>query len=487
VVEGPDTDKAVSVYMTTVLASLNLLGYACITLFFGTTEVPILIQRTDNQVKKATSSMQQQRQEGEEPQQHQSQQLQRRRDPGAFTNWLVAVSFLVSFVVMHALNYSTTRNGAKEGEKETPMLRSSKFELYLFLLLGVVLPWFIVCARGFVVVPDTPTTRAFVITFDCCVDKAYLRNHVLLMAVNVVGFTHNEFFSLLLLDIVNNSPLLFNVILCITLPAKQMLSVLYLLVVTAVVYAQFGLRYYENAFDPVPCHSAVSCFWLLIYKAVPAGSLNDVLMSDDNSGMDGRPDYMLRILFDISFFIWVGVLLFNIVTGLMIDMFVGLNQDSVKRSHTLQNEGFVNGLTRAEFDDLSLPNAPNFEDLNDKSQHVWNYVYFWYYLQRKRVLDLTGVEEYVAVCLAKGDQQWLPRDTSFVIQNRGVLLSSSAQHKQEEGGAGGGGEEGGESMPDVLQLISSGVNDIKREVALLGARLDDLEEKKAAEDEASTE
>jgi hypothetical protein len=130
-----------------------------------------------------------------------------------------------------------------------------------------------------------------------------------------------------------------------------------------------------------------------------------------------------------------------------------------------------------QFDDLGLPNAPMFEDLNEKSQHVWNYVFFWYYLQKKRVLDLTGVEEYVAACFAKGDQQWLPYRTSFVIQNSGAVLSAGKQQGSTNNDNGG---EGGESVHDVLRLITSGIEGMKREVHTLGTRLDDLEEKKAA-------
>ena len=47
-----------------------------------------------------------------------------------------------------------------------------------------------------------------------------------------------------------------------------------------------------------------------------------VLTTTDNSDSG----FLRRVLFDLSFFIWVGVLLFNIITGLMVDGFGALRE-----------------------------------------------------------------------------------------------------------------------------------------------------------------
>jgi hypothetical protein len=211
------------------------------------------------------------------------------------------------------------------------------------------------------------------------------------MLFSIVGFTKNEFFSLMLLDIMNNSTLLQNIILCVTVPGTQLLSVFYLFICTAIIYAQFGVQYYEDQFKS-ECHSAVSCFWDLMYKAMPVGNLNGVLKVMTNSGVHGSPDYMLRILFDIAFFIWIGILLFNIITGLMIDTFGALRTKGNVRADVLGNQGFVNGITRAQFDDLGLPNAPSFDDLNSRDQHPWSYVFYYHYLLKKNPLNYTGAD-----------------------------------------------------------------------------------------------
>ena len=49
----------------------------------------------------------------------------------------------------------------------------------------------------------------------------------------------------------------------------------------------------------------------------------------------------MRILFDLSFFVWVGVLLFNIIAGLMIDTFASLREEAGERADIRDNVVFV--------------------------------------------------------------------------------------------------------------------------------------------------
>ena len=52
----------------------------------------------------------------------------------------------------------------------------------------------------------------------------------------------------------------------------------------------------------VGCNSVVACAWLIFYRGVPYGDITEV-MAPVNYETQG---YLWRILFDISFFVWVG-------------------------------------------------------------------------------------------------------------------------------------------------------------------------------------
>ena len=432
-------DKWLSVYITLLLAIINLFGYLVIVCFIGVTEVPIMIREVDAKRDQALAV------EGKRP---------RTRNPRAFDAWAVVLFFNIMFVIMHNENYKQPADALVDKSQY-------RTNLYMFLFFGINLPWTMSCVRNYIVVPDTPPSRIFVIIYEVVLSKPFFRNHVVLMCFSIIGFTNNEFFSLMLLDIMNNSLLLQNIILCVTVPGTQLLSVFYLFIVTAIIYAQFGLQYYEEYFTK-ECHSAVSCFWLIMYNGMPAGNLGGVLNSRSNRGAEGGPDFMLRMLFDIAFFIWIGILLFNIITGLMIDTFGALRAKGNARDDVLSNQGFVNGITRTQFDDLALPNAPSFDDMNKKEQNPWAYVYYYQYLAKKNPLGFTGVDSYVKDCLDRTDMKWLPTRTSFVIQN--------ASEADDEVGES-------DEMPDILKTIGGGSAELKKVVAGLGQRLDELEEK----------
>lgn len=63
---------------------------------------------------------------------------------------------------------------------------------------------------------------------------------MLLLACSVLGFFHSPFFSLLLLDIINNSSVLNDIMKSITIPLPALSMVLFTFIITVIVYAQFG-------------------------------------------------------------------------------------------------------------------------------------------------------------------------------------------------------------------------------------------------------
>lgn len=268
-----------SLMMTIILATIVLLGYCVIVAYSTITEVPIMIKQTDAFVKEFRSS-------GSEDS----------RDPSAFNLSGLVLLFTLLFVTIHHENYPAT-----------PLTELT--HLYAFILLGGNVPLFFASLRSYIVAPDTTLSRAFVVIYDTLIFRGFFRNHLLLMLFAVAGFRWNRYFCLMLLDVVNNSPILTDILKAIRQPMPQLGVVGFAIFVTVVIYATFGLGYfhdvlvfdeYDDEDEVVNCHSVVACIWLLVYKGVPAGELGDVIDGTDNTD-DG---YLWRILFDLSFFIW---------------------------------------------------------------------------------------------------------------------------------------------------------------------------------------
>ena len=90
-------------------------------------------------------------------------------------------------------------------------------------------------------------------------------------------------------------------------------------------------------------------------------------------------------MYDLAFFVWCTVLLFNIIAGLMLDSFAAIREEKNIRQETLDNECFICGLTRSVFDDnktnkgiiSSGADRPTFDRHKDKEHDLWMYVQCW--------------------------------------------------------------------------------------------------------------
>lgn len=132
-----------------------------------------------------------------------------------------AVTFIfnIFFILMHRFNYPNDPNP----------------RLNLVLTLGINGPWTLNCVRKYILVPWNNVTRLFVILFDTFITKPFLRNHLVLVTFSMVGFQNSTFFTIMLLDIVNNSSLLLDIFLAICDPLPKLALLLYFMSCVAMI------------------------------------------------------------------------------------------------------------------------------------------------------------------------------------------------------------------------------------------------------------
>jgi len=401
-----DSKYNTSLAITWILGVPNFLGYFVIAAFMAVTEVPLVVRTIDAVMDEAEILMQ----DGVEV---------KFRNPGAFTWWGVTLFFNISFIIQHQAAYPDAHQN----------------DLYFLLIFGINLPWTLSCIRNYVSVADTSVARTFCIAYDTLVTKPFLRNQMILVFFSVNGFRWASWFTLMLLDVVNISPTVQNLVKSVTVPARALGIVMYLFIVMVVIYSSFALELFEDHFtygvddeadNPRGCHSVVGCSWLILYRGVPEGTLVDVFENVDSTD----PKFLGRLLFDMSFFVIIGVILFNVITGLMLDTFSLLREQSNEREDKLQNECFVCGLTRTAFDD-SGATASTFEQHKNKAHYIWNYLSFIQYLKAKDETEYTGVESYVSELLERSSLAWVPVRTSFASQNSGLGHDSDESARAE--------------------------------------------------------
>jgi hypothetical protein len=133
------------------------------------------------------------------------------------------------------------------------------------------------------VVPTGPLARFqkwYCIVYEVVVTKPFFRNHVILQVFSILGFYDAKFFSLMLLDGMNNSSTLSAIIKSIISPGMSLMLVFYLFLISIVIYASFGaddLSEYlvvptwdeesEESGDK-QCSTTLGCFWFLFYVSL---------------------------------------------------------------------------------------------------------------------------------------------------------------------------------------------------------------------------
>jgi|AntAceMinimDraft_5_1070358.scaffolds.fasta_scaffold66798_2 hypothetical protein len=212
----------------------------------------------------------------------------------------------------------------------------------------------------------------------------------------------------------------------------------------------------DGSVNTKACASVISCFWLVFRH--PAGDLG---MSIPNPG---SPDYMWRILFDTFVSIWLGSILSNIITGLLVDSFGALREARNNRDGVLENQCFMCGLTRENYEDFGLgSSAPNFDAHKNEHHLLWTYIFFLSHLRKKAPTSFTGVESYVFAMATPGtgaSLDWIPARSSYDLEARGITGADGSGYDEDDEDGGSRPAAGGADATKALQEEVKEIGDI---------------------------
>ena len=153
-----------------------------------------------------------------------------------------------------------------------------------------------------------------------------------------------------------------------------------------------------------------------------------------------------RLIMDFVYYLIIVSILRNIFFGIIIDTFGKLREEEMEQVHQANNECFVCGVAKNEFDKRSIPGANTFKNHREVIHNKYSYMYFlmksWYSDSE----DDNGVEMHVRRCIAIGDMSWFPNGmTAEEMETHMVPLAMEDMKKSSatDGGGGGGGGGGG--------------------------------------------
>ncbi|XP_037073436.1 ryanodine receptor-like [Pollicipes pollicipes] len=243
---------------------------------------------------------------------------------------------------------------------------------------------------------------------------------------SILGNYNYFFFAAHLLDVAVAVPSLKTILQSVTHNGKQLMLTLLLLTIVVYIYTviafNFFRKFYVQAEDDnvdQKCHDMFTCFVFHLYQGVRAGGgIGDVI-----DPPDGDLNEVYRILFDISFFFFVIVILLAIIQGLIIDAFGELRDQLESVKEDMESNCFICGIGKDYFD-----NVPHgFETHVQKEHNLANYMFFLMHLINKDETEYTGQETYVWTLYQQRSWDFFPVGDCF-----------RKQYEDELTGGGGG-------------------------------------------------
>uniref|UniRef100_A0A8C5AW04 Ryanodine receptor 1 n=1 Tax=Gadus morhua TaxID=8049 RepID=A0A8C5AW04_GADMO len=215
------------------------------------------------------------------------------------------------------------------------------------------------------------------------------------MLTSLLGHHNNFFFAAHLLDIAMGVKTLRTILSSVTHNGKQLMMTVGLLAVVVYLYTVIAFNFFRKFYNmsededepDMKCDDMMTCYLFHMYVGVRAGGG----IGDEIEDPAGDEYELYRVVFDITFFFFVIVILLAIIQGLIIDAFGELRDQQEQVREDMETKCFICGIGSDYFD--TTPHG--FETHTLEEHNLANYMFFLMYLINKDETEHTGQESYV--------------------------------------------------------------------------------------------
>ncbi|CAL8363589.1 unnamed protein product [Merluccius merluccius] len=215
------------------------------------------------------------------------------------------------------------------------------------------------------------------------------------MLTSLLGHYNNFFFAAHLLDIAMGVKTLRTILSSVTHNGKQLMMTVGLLAVVVYLYTVVAFNFFRKFYNmsededepDMKCDDMMTCYLFHMYVGVRAGGG----IGDEIEDPAGDEYELYRVVFDITFFFFVIVILLAIIQGLIIDAFGELRDQQEQVREDMETKCFICGIGSDYFD--TTPHG--FETHTLEEHNLANYMFFLMYLINKDETEHTGQESYV--------------------------------------------------------------------------------------------
>ena len=149
-------------------------------------------------------------------------------------------------------------------------------------------------------------------------------------------------------------------------------------------------------------------------------AVNSFILAMKNSGigysMYGNDPYagnldMGNFFFQNLFNIIIMIIIFNILTGIIINSFMELRELDKASYEDKKNKCFICGVDK---DTLKKTTGKTFRYHKKYVHNKWFYIFFIFYLQSKNPDDFSGIESFISREIKKEGISWIPQEDEYL-------------------------------------------------------------------------
>ena len=237
-------------------------------------------------------------------------------------------------------------------------------------------------------------------------------------------FAHPFFFAIHMLDIVNFSRPLQNVLRAVTKNIGSLMLTAAFILVWTYLYAVFGLEFFQIDFtsNGAECYDLLSCWLTIIHEGMRSGDVGNSLTP--LTRMDSM--YYGKMLYAFTFWMVVITIFLNLFFGIIIDTFGELRGAEDERLADENSVCFICGIDRATFD----RNGVSFSQHIKRDHNIWSYVHLLVYLRTKPITEYNGWESHIAAMLPENRSD--NGDLEFFPMHRALSLRMETEREELE-------------------------------------------------------
>lgn len=212
---------------------------------------------------------------------------------------------------------------------------------------------------------------------------------------------------------------------------KQFLWTLVLLIVIVYIYSIIGFYFMNDTFvsdDERMCEDTLECFLFTLDLGLRSGGGISDAIETGSYTEDQKWQLVVRVLFDLSFFVLIIILLLNVIFGMIIDAFGELRDQKTANENDKKNVCFICGVERSEYE-----RKGNFEEHVTREHNPLNYIYYIAYILEKEKtesVDMTDIESYVSENYKRKENKWIPVGRSLTLDE--LARAEDEQEEDEE-------------------------------------------------------